>query len=68
MKLHFMVPTTITWEDYVYRQKHTIDELLRNEVENGLKLMNKDGFFPTTFAYPYGAHNGVIGQSIDALL
>jgi peptidoglycan/xylan/chitin deacetylase (PgdA/CDA1 family) len=51
-------------EDYVYRSKHTIDELLRNEVEVGLKLMNRDGFYPTTFAYPYGAHNGVIDKAL----
>ena len=45
--------------DYVYKQKHTIDQLMRNEVESGLKAMNDDGFYPTTFAYPYGAHNGL---------
>ena len=45
--------------DYVYKQKHTIEELMHNEVEAGLKAMNADGFYPTTFAYPYGAHNGL---------
>jgi peptidoglycan-N-acetylglucosamine deacetylase len=49
-------------EEYVYKQKHTIDDLMRCEVEAGLKLMNKDGFYPTTFAYPYGAHNGVFDK------
>ncbi|MFM6926755.1 MAG: polysaccharide deacetylase family protein [Ferruginibacter sp.] len=44
--------------DYVYRYKHTVNELMLNEIECGLKMMNKDGFYPTTFAYPYGAHNG----------
>jgi len=51
-------------EDYVYKQKHTIDDLMRCEVEAGLKLMNQDGFFPTTFAYPYGAHNGVFDKML----
>lgn len=45
--------------DYVYRYKHTVDELMFNEIECGLKMMNRDGFYPTTFAYPYGAHNGL---------
>ena len=45
--------------DYVYKYKHTTDELLQNEIESGLKMMNMDGFYPTTFAYPYGAHNGL---------
>ncbi len=49
-------------EDYVYKQKHTVDDLMRCEVEAGLKMMNKDGFYPTTFAYPYGAHNGLFDK------
>lgn len=50
--------------DYVYRYNHTIDELLVNEIESGLKMMNKDGFYPTTFAYPYGAHNGMYDKKL----
>jgi len=50
--------------EYVYKSKHTIDELIRSEVEIGLKAMNKDGYFPSTFAYPYGAHNAVIDKAI----
>lgn len=49
---------------YVYKYKHTIDELMKNEIESGLKLMNKDGFYPTTFAYPYGAHNGIYDKML----
>jgi peptidoglycan/xylan/chitin deacetylase (PgdA/CDA1 family) len=49
-------------QDYVYKQKHTIDDLMRCEVEAGLKLMNDDGYYPTTFAYPYGAHNGLFDK------
>ena len=50
--------------DYVYKHKHTIDELVQNEIVNGLKQMNRDGFFPTTFAYPYGAHNGIYDKTL----
>jgi sialate O-acetylesterase len=49
-------------QDYVYKAKHSVDDLIRYEVEDGLKLMNKDGFYPTTFAYPYGAHNGLFDK------
>ena len=50
--------------DYVYKQKHTIDELMKCEIEDGLKLMNRDGFFPITFAYPMGAHNGLLDKRL----
>jgi len=50
--------------DYVYRYKHTIDEMMLNEIECGLKMMNRDGFYPTTFAYPYGAHNGLYDKML----
>ena len=26
--------------------------------------MNQDGFYPTTFAYPYGAHNGLFDKML----
>ncbi len=45
--------------DYVYKHKHTPEEWLKYEIEDGLKLMNCDGFYPQTFAYPAGAHNGL---------
>jgi peptidoglycan-N-acetylglucosamine deacetylase len=51
-------------QDYLYKQKHTIEELMRCEVEAGLKLMNNDGFYPTTFAYPYGVHNGLLDKTL----
>ena len=50
--------------DYVYKYKHTTDELMLNEIECGLKMMNKDGFYPTAFAYPYGAHNGLYDKML----
>ncbi|MGC4101443.1 polysaccharide deacetylase family protein [Ferruginibacter sp.] len=49
-------------QDYVYKNKHTIDDLMRCEIEAGLKMMNQDGYYPTTFAYPYGAHNGLFDK------
>jgi peptidoglycan-N-acetylglucosamine deacetylase len=51
-------------ENYVYKENHSIENLMRCEVEDGLKLMNKDGFYPVTFAYPYGAHNGLLDKSL----
>lgn len=48
--------------DYVYKAKHTVDDLMRCEIEAGLKMMNQDGFYPVTFAYPYGAHNGLFDK------
>lgn len=41
-----------------------VDKLIKNEVIHGLRLMNNDGFYPTTFAYPYGKHN----DNLDRLL
>jgi peptidoglycan/xylan/chitin deacetylase (PgdA/CDA1 family) len=50
--------------DYVYRYKHPIEVMMKNEIEDGLKLMNRDGFYPITFAYPMGAHNGVFDKML----
>lgn len=50
--------------DYVYKYRHTIDEMVKCEIADGLKLMNRDGFFPVTFAYPYGAHNGLYDKML----
>jgi peptidoglycan/xylan/chitin deacetylase (PgdA/CDA1 family) len=49
---------------YVYKYKHTIDELIKNEIESGLRLMNQDGYYPVTFAYPFGAHNGLFDKKL----
>jgi hypothetical protein len=38
--------------------------LLKNEIADGLKIMNRDGFYPTAFAYPYGAHNGLFDKAL----
>ena len=50
--------------DYVFKYHHTVEELMRVEIEAGLKQMNADGFYPITFAYPYGAHNGQFDQML----
>lgn len=50
--------------EYVYKHRHSMEEYIRREVEAGLKMMNCDGFFPTTFAYPMGAHNGVFDKAL----
>lgn len=50
--------------DYIYKYHHTIDEFIQKEIVCGLKMMNNDGFYPTTFAYPYGTHNAVINKAL----
>lgn len=39
-----------------YFQLYGLQKLVNNEIAAGLTLMNKDGFYPKTFAYPYGSH------------
>ncbi len=52
----------INMVEYIVRYNHTLNELISNEIESDLKKMEKDGFYPTTFAYPYGAHTGELDQ------
>jgi len=48
-------------KDFVkYADEHGLQTLFKEEVDADLKLMQADGFFPVTFAYPYGSHNEVI--------
>jgi len=42
----------------------SVDRLVKEEIIHGLRLMNNNGFYPTTFAYPYGRHN----DRLDKLL
>ena len=51
--------------DYVYKHKHTMEEWIKREIEDGLKMMNYDGFYPQTFAYPAGAHNGLSDKMLQ---
>jgi hypothetical protein len=39
-----------------------VDRLVKEEIVRGLRLMNADGFYPTTFAYPYGQHNDFLDR------
>ena len=45
-----------------YAKENKCDKLLKEEVLDGLHLMNDDGFYPTTFAYPYGQHNEILDK------
>lgn len=45
-----------------YARDKGCQELIIKEVIEGLQLMNKDGFYPTTFAYPYGKHTDVLDK------
>jgi peptidoglycan/xylan/chitin deacetylase (PgdA/CDA1 family) len=44
--------------EYLVKNHHTLDELISKEIEYDLNKMERDGFYPKTFAYPYGAHSG----------
>jgi peptidoglycan/xylan/chitin deacetylase (PgdA/CDA1 family) len=50
--------------DYVYKYRNPMDQMIKCEIEDGLKLMNRDGFYPVTFAYPHGAHNGLFDKML----
>jgi peptidoglycan/xylan/chitin deacetylase (PgdA/CDA1 family) len=50
--------------DYLYKYHHTMDELMQKEILPGLTLMNRDGFFPKTFAYPFGQHCGALDNAL----
>ena len=54
----------INMVEYIARFHHTIDELMKNEIEIDLRKMERDGYYPTTFAYPFGAHTGEIDQAL----
>ncbi len=40
-----------------YESRHGMKDILEMEVDQDLKKMNRDGFYPVSFAYPFGAHN-----------
>ncbi len=43
-------------------QSHGFKKLMEEEIVNGLQIMQNDGFYPKTFAYPYGAHNLIMDK------
>ncbi len=56
---------SLTHPNFVkYIQKHPIAQLLAEEIDKGISLMNADGFYPQTFAYPYGCHNNITDQAL----
>ena len=52
---------SVTHPDFVkYLQNNSMGKLEHEEIIKGLERMNKDGFSPVTFAYPFGSHNEVL--------
>lgn len=47
-----------------YQKLYGTEDLMRYEIYQDLNKMNRDGFYPSTFAYPYGAHNATIDSSL----
>jgi peptidoglycan/xylan/chitin deacetylase (PgdA/CDA1 family) len=47
-----------------YVKQHGIKDLLEIEIYQDLKKMNRDGFYPTTFAYPYGVHDNYLDAQL----
>lgn len=45
-----------------YLEKNKCDKLIEEEIVNGLQLMNREGFYPQTFAYPFGAHTDALDK------
>ena len=45
-----------------YLEKNKCDKLIEEEVVKGLHLMNTEGFYPQTFAYPFGAHTDALDK------
>ncbi len=45
-----------------YLRENDSKKLIEEEITKGVQLMNNAGFFPTTFAYPYGAHTDALDK------
>ena len=45
-----------------YVKKEGSENLITEEVDKGVELMDNDGFYTSTFAYPFGKHNEVIDK------
>jgi peptidoglycan/xylan/chitin deacetylase (PgdA/CDA1 family) len=51
--------------DFVkYMNSNSMGRLEHEEIIKGLEMMKKDGFHPTTFAYPFGSHNEVLDNCL----
>lgn len=47
-----------------YLQKNKMKKLEEEEISAGLCSMKDEGFYPTTFAYPYGSHNEILDNCL----
>jgi peptidoglycan-N-acetylglucosamine deacetylase len=45
----------------------SFNEVMKQEVQQGLDSMHKDGFYPKNFAYPYGQHNEMFDAAMLSL-
>lgn len=45
-----------------YLDHHKCDYLISEEITKGIELMNREGFYPQTFAYPYGSHTDALDK------
>ncbi len=43
-----------------YLNNASMEQLVEKEIKEGLQKMNADGFYPRTFAYPYGQHTAAL--------
>ena len=47
-----------------YLQAFGLNNLMQYEIYDDLTKMNQDGFYPKTFAYPYGEHNKILDDRL----
>ncbi|TDH23264.1 hypothetical protein EXU57_17470 [Segetibacter sp. 3557_3] len=47
-----------------YLNNASMDKLIKCEILAGLEKMNADGFYPKTFAYPYGKHTALLDNEL----
>lgn len=49
---------------YMQKYKKTLQQMIDEEIVKGLTEMQNDGFNPTSFAFPFGAHNGLVDNAL----
>jgi len=47
-----------------YLDNFQIRDLIEREIYEDLRKMNHEGFYPRTFAYPYGSHNDYLDKEL----
>jgi peptidoglycan-N-acetylglucosamine deacetylase len=50
--------------EYMKKYKKSQQQMMQEEIVKGLAEMNKDGFYPKNFAYPFGAHNPMLDEAL----